>query len=274
MSEFAKQNFINSTPKPTRPISVVNPGVDTTVFNPLAPANTMINFEMDKVREEEAFLFVGQLTHNNIFLDRKNIGLLVKLFCQTFKGMTNKPALILKTGGTNISPIDRTNLLEYIKAVKMMVPNNDCSAYLLHGELNDIEMSALMTHKKIIAHISLTRGEGYGLPLLEASMSGKPVIAPNYSGHLDFLADKFIKLPGQLNEIPTGAISEYYPSRSQWFDVNEEAVCETLKQFHLDKQSYLKNAEDLAKINIKKFSYDTTIKNMHKYYDAILNERH
>jgi glycosyltransferase involved in cell wall biosynthesis len=132
-------------------------------------------------------------------------------------------------------------------------------------------MASLYKHQKIIAHITLSRGEGYSLPLLEASMSGKPIIAPNYSGHLDFLkSGLFIALPGQLNEIPKQAVSEYYPEKSKWFDVDENRTKDVLRDFYLYHSDYISNAQKLATINQKKFGLENTIKAMHSYYDSIL----
>ena len=48
-------------------------------------------------------------------------------------------------------------------------------------------MANLYAHPKIKAYVSLTHGEGYGLPLFEAAYHGIPIIAPDWSGHLDFL---------------------------------------------------------------------------------------
>ncbi len=273
MSEFSKQVYLNTTPTLTVPISVINPGIDTSIFKFNAPPNDKVNIELAKLKEQEAFLFVGQLTHSNPMLDRKNMALLMKLFCQTFKGISNKPALILKTGGTNHSTNDRNYMLDIIKQVKATIPGNDVTIALLHGELSDLEMASLYNHPKVIAHISISKGEGYGLPLLEASMSGKPILASDYSGYLDFLGDKFIKLPGQLTTIPNEAISEYFPKDSQWFSVNEEAVCEAMKQFYSgDRQPAINTALKLAECNSYKFNMQTTINQMHAYYTHILNQ--
>ena len=63
------------------------------------------------------------------------------------------------------------------------------NVYLLHGDLLAEEMNYLYNHPKVKCFISLTHGEGYGRPLQEATMTGLPVIASNWSGHLDFLDD-------------------------------------------------------------------------------------
>ena len=271
MSKFSKQVYLDSTPAPTKPIDVINPGIDTDTFNAEAPSNSRVDAELAKLKETEAYLFVGQLTHGQPFLDRKNAGTLIKLFCEVFKGQANKPALILKTGGTNYGAVDRYNILNLIKTIKNTVPHNDVTIALLHGELSDAEMASLYTHKKIVGHVTLTRGEGYGLPLLEASMSGTPILAPNHSGHLDFLGDRFIQIAGELKEIHPQAVSEYYPKGSKWFEVNEDQFKQTLQQYHRDRDQHVNSATKLAEINRTKFGLPNTIKNMHSYYDRILS---
>ena len=57
----------------------------------------------------------------------------------------------------------------------------------MHGDLTDEEMHSLYKHKSVHALVSLTHGEGFGLPLFEAAYSGLPVVATDWSGHLDFL---------------------------------------------------------------------------------------
>tara|TARA_A100001515_G_scaffold127514_1_gene113281 strand:- start:414 stop:929 length:516 start_codon:yes stop_codon:yes gene_type:complete len=53
--------------------------------------------------------------------------------------------------------------------------------------MTDEEMTALYQHPKIKAFVSLTHGEGFGLPIFEAAYNELPIIAPDWSGHVDFL---------------------------------------------------------------------------------------
>ena len=48
-------------------------------------------------------------------------------------------------------------------------------------------MQSLYQNKKVKALVSLSHGEGFGLPLFDAACHGLPVIAPSWSGHCDFL---------------------------------------------------------------------------------------
>jgi hypothetical protein len=67
--------------------------------------------------------------------------------------------------------------------------------------------------------VSLTKGEGFGRPLLEFSLVNKPIIASNWSGHLDFLNAEFCALvEGDIKPIhPTAQIKDMLIENSQWF---------------------------------------------------------
>ena len=103
------------------------------------------------------------------FIDNPDVGLVVKTFAK---------------GG---SLIDRTQAKEHLEKHLEKYANRKCKVYLLHGDLTDQEMHSLYTHEDINCLISLTHGEGFGLPLFEAAYSGLPVLATDWSGHLDFL---------------------------------------------------------------------------------------
>jgi len=116
---------------------------------------------------------------------RKNLQNLIKWFVE--ENYDQEVGLVVKTSIKNNAIVDRdfttTSLLNSIPNI----PDRKCSVYLLHGDMTDAEMHALYKHPKIKAMVSLTHGEGYGLPLFEAAYSGLPIIAPGWSGQCDFL---------------------------------------------------------------------------------------
>ena len=123
------------------------------------------------------FLFVGHWLQGELGQDRKDVGMLIKTFLETFKGKSKKPGLILKTSSATYSIMDRDEMLDKIQRIRAMVGNDKelPNIYLLHGELEDKEVNELYNHPKVKAHVSFTKGEGYGRPLLEASLMQKPV---------------------------------------------------------------------------------------------------
>ncbi len=194
-----------------KPIEVLHNCIDQSIFKKLeyeADVLPSVKEVLKDIPEKFCYLFVGHWLRGELGEDRKNVGLLIKVFLETFKQVKDKqrPALILKTSGGSFSILDKREILRKIEAIKRSVELTDGQVlpniYVLHGELTDDEMNSLYNHPKVKAHISLTKGEGFGRPLLEASISGKPVIASGWSGHMDFLnADDAVLVGGELKQI-------------------------------------------------------------------------
>ncbi len=175
-----------------KPIEVLFEGIDLKVYDNKAPSEPRINDIMKDVKESFCFLFVGHWLQGNLGEDRKDIGMMIKSFLNTFKNQKNAPALILKTSSANFSIIDRREMIKKIDMVKSSVKADVLpNIYLLHGDLTDEEMNEMYNHPKVKAHLTFTHGEGFGRPLLEASFSGKPILAPLWSGQKDFLNKLF-----------------------------------------------------------------------------------
>ena len=70
-------------------------------------------------------------------------------------------------------------------------------------------MNEIYNHSKVKAMVNLTKGEGFGRPLLEFSVFKKPIIASGWSGHIDFLNREFVSLiEGRLQPIHSSAVVE------------------------------------------------------------------
>jgi hypothetical protein len=79
-------------------------------------------------------------------------------------------------------------------------------------------MNALYNHTKVKAMISFTKAEGFGRPLLEFSTTGKPILAPHYSGQADFLKKDFIcEIKGGLTDIHPATRNEFLIEGAKWF---------------------------------------------------------
>ena len=196
--------------------------------------------------------------------------MLIKTFLETFKNKKKQPALILKTSGATPCILDREDLLGKIKEIKNTVNGKLPSVYILHGDLDDEEMNGLYNHPKVKAHVSFTHGEGFGRPLLEASLSEKIIIAPNWSGHIDFLeGGNAILLPGSLNDVKEESLQKViFIKGQQWFSVNYNYACKTLKEVFDNYSKYMVKSKKLALVNKTKFSLDA----MTKKFEGILDK--
>ena len=190
--------------------------------------------------------------------------MLIKCFVEAFKDDENKPALVLKTSSATFSIKQREEFRKKIKDLVGNIPNPP-SIYLLFGELTDKEMNDLYNHPKIKAMVSLTKGEGFGRPLLEFTMTGKPVIASNWSGHKDFLPmDKAIMIGGKLTEVDESAVDDFILKGSKWFTANYNEAAEVMKIVKNDYEKFLERAENLRLENLTKFSFEKMIEEFQK----------
>ena len=201
---------------------------------------------LESIEEDFLFEFTGHWLQGAIGQDRKDVGMLIKTFLETFKGKGKKPGLILKTSSATYSIMDREEILEKINQIRAHVGDSDLpNIYLLHGELTDEEINELYNHPKVKAHVTFTKGEGYGRPLLEASVSQKPVIAPAYSGHLDFLDKEMsVLLPGQLTRIhPSAVVQNMLIPESSWFTVDYKKAADVLEDIFKNSKKYSEGAK-------------------------------
>lgn len=242
-----------------KPIEVCFWGANTNIFKKTTETLPSVNDALSKIPESAAFLFVGQWTHGGLYNDRKDIGNLIKTFCNAFKNNNenDKPCLIVKTSGHGYSTIDRFETISKIKKIRDSIGNNAPNVYLLHGELEEVEMNALMNHEKVIAHVSFTHGEGFGHPLLLSTLSGKPLLVSNWSGHLDYLNPQYANLlPGSLVDVDRKSVNQWIIKESKWFKVSYSLAEDKMKQVYFARKSdkFNKQAELLRKENEEKFS--------------------
>jgi glycosyltransferase involved in cell wall biosynthesis len=140
--------------------------------------------------------------------------------------------------------------------------------YLLHGDLTPSEMNGLYEHRKIKAMLNFTKGEGFGRPLLEFSLTGKPVIVSNWSGHIDFLKQGAVLLEGELKPVHESAADQFLLKESQWFNVNISKALSTIKDVYKNYDKYKVESFQLGKQNKQNFG----LSKMTEGFDGILNQ--
>ena len=180
------------------------------------------------------FLVFGQLTGNNPENDRKNLFYTLKWMCEEFKDNPDV-GIILKTNSGKATKIDRMVTQKFLNDLLKTVRRGPYpKVHLLHGKMASSDMVSLYKNETVKALVSLTRGEGYGLPLLEAAAAGLPVIATGWSGHTDFLGKgKFISVDYTLDEIhPTRVDNKIFMQGSRWANAKESDAKRKLKKFY------------------------------------------
>ena len=154
--------------------------------------------------------------------------------------------------------MDREEILKKIDAIRQTVKGDLPNIYLLHGDLEDKDMNDLYNHGKIKAMVSLTKGEGFGRPLLEFSLSKKPIIASNWSGHLDFLhSDYNVLVGGKLTNVHESAVAQnMILAEAQWFTPDDASVGDAFKNVYSDYKKYFELGKRQAHHAKTNFSFD------------------
>ena len=180
----------------------------------------------------------------------------------------------MKTSGAGYSVLDRESILTKIREIRAGVDGDLPNVYLMHGDFMDEEINELYNHPKVKAHISLTHGEGFGRPLLEASLSEKPVIAPDWSGHTDFLKKpNAVMLGGSLTDVPKSAFpEEFFVEGMKWFTVNYQEASVRMKDVYKNYRKYTLPAKKLTIGNKVKFSLDSMTKKFGQILDKYVPE--
>jgi glycosyltransferase involved in cell wall biosynthesis len=255
-----------------KPTEVLFEGADPNIYKETKELSKDLKEEFSKINNDFCFLYVGHWLQGKMGEDRKDTGMMLKVFLETFKGMENKPALIMKTSGAGFSVIDRKDILDKISMITKTIQGDLPDVYLLHGDLTDEEMNQMYNHPKVKAHLSFTHGEGFGRPLLEASFSGKPIIAPISTGQADFLDKNYtIELPHILTKVPTGAFpKDFHNAEAQWSTVNYGMAGKIMRQVFENYSKFELKGKKQMIVNRQLFTHEKMSEKLISIVDNML----
>lgn len=259
-SEHVKQT-LTSSGNVTTPVHVIGEWFIPEILthrDPL-PLNLKTNFN---------FLIVSQMTAQNSSDDRKNILDTLKWMLDVFKD-DKDVGIILKTNFGRGTKIDKRFTQDNVE--KFIAQNRKGlfpKIYLLHGTMSSEEIARLYRHPSIKCYVNLTRGEGFGLPILEAAVAELPVIATNWSAHLDFMKlGKFVAIDYTLIDIPASKIdNNIFVTGTKWAQPLEADFKKRLQKFRSSYETPKQWARDLSQKCIEKFSRDAILK---QYSDLV-----
>lgn len=252
----------------------------------------VVNYSVRKVEPVELPL---ELEYEFNFLSvcqwgpRKNLEATVISFMEEFHD--EEVGLVLKTNIMRNNVTDKMACRKRLDNFLKNYPERKCKIYLVHGNLSSEEMAGLYTHPKIKAMISTTHGEGFGLPLFEAVCHGLPVLAPNWSGHVDFLyapvKDKkknkikqrphFLKIDYDLKQVQKEAVwNGVIQEDSKWCFVKKSSIQRVMREAIKEPEKRKAIAKRLQKHVLKTFSedeiYQRFVDAIHESDDAWENE--
>ena len=249
-----QQGQVIGNVKLEKPIEVLFEGLDLDKYYKKPQKSSIL----DGINEEFCFLYTGHWLPGAFGESRKNTATLIKTFLETFNTPSKKkPALILKTNHVSYSLLDREEILKKINQIKSQVKGNLPNIYLLHGELTDGEMNEINNDPRVKSFVSFTKGEGFGRPLLESAITGKPVITTDWSGHIDFInPDYNVLIGGELKPVHPSAANQFLLKDSQWFNINTAIAGRAMKDVFNHYKKYIEKSRKQTQYLKNNFSLD------------------
>lgn len=211
-SQFARKAIVESGVSSDR-VHVIYNAVDPEIFRPDGPASRPPN------SKGFVFLFVGGL------IRRKGIDLLLQAYEDTFS-TEEDVSLVIKDVGSRTFYSQNTKLGDVWRfAARRSVPQT----IVLTDEMDDVALASL--YRGADALVLPYRGEGFGMPLIEAMACGKPVITTGEGPAVEFCSEKEgYLIPAQLVEVPeppppAGPLSGQWT----WFEPNVAALAAAMR---------------------------------------------
>ena len=249
------KDTIIGTIKCEKPVEVLFEGLDLDKYFKIQKPKSNI---LKDIPENFCFLYVGGWLQGILGEDRKNTGLMIKTFLETFNTPSKKkPALIIKTNHIDYSILDREEVLDKINNIRKTVKGSLPNIYLIHGEMTDEEMNLLNNDPKIKSFLSFTKGEGYGRPLAEAAITGKPLIVSHWSGHIDFIKPEYNILIGrELKPNHPSAANNWLVKESKWFNIDTNIESRAMKDVHKHYKKYWESSRKQTQYMKENWSFD------------------
>ena len=105
--------------------------------------------------------------------------------------------------------------------------------------------------------MSFTKGEGFGRPLMEAAITGKPVIVSNWSGHVDFIKPEYnVLLGGNLKSVHPSAANKWLMKEASWFNVDTGVASRAMKDMFKNYKRYSESSRKQTQYLKDNWSFD------------------
>lgn len=201
----------------------------------------------------KSFKFISVFNWNY----RKGPDALIKAYCNAFDG-NDDVSLILLCRHRRISGPSKDVRNDVDNELKKIGHHNPPHILRVTKELDEYGIASL--YRSCNAFVLPSRGEGYGLPYLEASLCGLPVIGTNVSAIADILSNDNSLLVDidRLVSVPSGATGCYFWDDQLMADLTSkdfiQRLSDSMKDVYFNYQKYVEKNKVLQKETLKNAS--------------------
>lgn len=244
--------------------SIIDSGVNVPIYVFAQSIDTDIpDVRPYKLPNFNGFLFYSIFEWN----ERKDPKTLINAFWKEFKGDYNA-GLLIKTHKSTYSADGVKYIVDEVNRWKNALGWKDTPRLFLHTNISDEEEKHRI-HETGDCYVTSNRGEGWNIPIAEATLHRKPVISPKYGGIVEyFKAKEFYQVRHDL--VPIDKIyGKYYEPNMNWAQVDEKNLREIMRKvydYSLDEKK-----KGLSKI---KASHAVSLVKMLFNYEMIGNQMH
>jgi glycosyltransferase involved in cell wall biosynthesis len=255
-SEFNKQAILDSGV--TKPIFVIPEAISTTVKpESIKPYHC-------KADRTFAFYSIFEWT------ERKNPDALLRAYWSEFTDKDDV-SLVIKTYVDDFSVTKRQEISQAIGAIKAALNQKYYPPVYLYRDLMD-RPQVYRFHRSFHCFVSTHRGEGWGVPQMEAMLLGKPIISSNVGGIHEYLTHKkdALLLPVEMIPVTNTRNTHWYLPDQKWGKVEIQDVRKTMRWAYDNKDKAEKIGQTARKTVLDKFSFDAVGKLMFDRLNLIM----
>ena len=262
-TEYGKKILQSSNVYP--PVYVMPLGVDVERYK---PDGVIMDFGEDV--KNFKFLSVFRWSY------RKGFDILLRAYLEEFSGEEDVSLVLVSryVSGPEKEGIDK--IIDDFNAIKDSIdkkPNEFPNVVLYTDAVNERDMPKI--YNSADAFVLISRGEGFGLPLVEAAACGLQVISSNCSGQTDFLNDEnayLVEPSGYIEADVNGALSHmaklcrFYEGQT-FPNFDRDSIDTTKKHMRTvfeDENSGSDKANKLRKLIVNNYTWEMAIDRVYR----------